>query len=347
MATVRVYLLTFRRPQLLRRALRSLLQQSLRDWTCELHNDAPEDEAPRAVLAELAPGDPRIQYHRHSRNWGPVAAFNHAFAGGPEEFASILEDDNWWRPEFLACALTSLQRQPAAALAWTNMRLWREETTDRWIDTGRAIWPRAEAAAPVAEFRWPELLQAFDALHSNGAMVFRPRRFQPQTVPPATPLAIIEQVRERAATGPLLFLPELLANFAITRHTARSDDPRQWLQAKLLVAASFFQAVAVSDLDLVRIWETRRALRPRDTDLFFLLALALRNARLIRAARPADWSHFLLGAARHPRRLLRGLRFRRDHAEVWAWLRARTSAAPRLAAAASVLSKQGFSVGVA
>ena len=53
MPHIRVFLCTYRRPALLRRALASLLSQTYTDWTCELHNDAPDDERPRALLAEL------------------------------------------------------------------------------------------------------------------------------------------------------------------------------------------------------------------------------------------------------------------------------------------------------
>ena len=60
MARLRIFLLTYRRPHLLRRALNSLLEQSMTDWVCELHNDAPDDDSPRTLLDELAPKDPRI-----------------------------------------------------------------------------------------------------------------------------------------------------------------------------------------------------------------------------------------------------------------------------------------------
>lgn len=342
MARVRVYLLTYHRPHLLRRALRSLLQQSLSDWVCELHNDAPEDDVPRMILAEIAPDDARFQYHPHARNWGPVATFNHAFAGGSELYASILEDDNWWEPEFLQSSIDILESKPDAALVWTNMRVWQEEADGRWTNTGRTIWPTTGSTASVAEFHWPELLQAFDALHSNGATVFRPRRFRTPDVPPTTPFAIIEQARERAALGPMLFQPRVLANFACTLHTARGDNRRQWLQAKLLVAASFFHSVSVGDAELAQTWQARRALRPCDTDLFFLVALALKNMQFVQSARSGDWLRFLLGAIRHPFRLVRGLRFRRDHAEVWSWFLTQTTTGMKRNVRTTIFSKQSF-----
>ena len=76
-ARVRVHLLTYKRPKLLGRALKSLLAQTLQDWTCELHNDAPDDPSP-GELCQLI-NDPRIHYVPHERNLGPTATFNLLF----------------------------------------------------------------------------------------------------------------------------------------------------------------------------------------------------------------------------------------------------------------------------
>jgi hypothetical protein len=334
---VRVFILTFRRPELLRRALRSLLAQTFTDWTCEVHNDAPEDDTPRSILEELAPGDARFEYRHHTTNWGPVASFNMVFGGGAESLACLLEDDNWWEPFFLQTAVAAMAANPDAALGWTNMRIWQERADGSWVDTGRTIW-QTTSPPPIA-LQPPEILQAFDALHSNGAMIFRPEKFRVRTVPVNTPFAIIEQLRERAATGTYIFIPTLSANFAITQQTARGTDPVDWMQAKLLVAASFFEAVLVDQNTLRAIWTRRRQLVPPDSDIFFQLALVLRNFRLLRFAGVRDWAHFILGTLRHPARFLRALQFRHDHAEVWAWLQQQSRAFGE-PARATLVSKQ-------
>lgn len=339
MARIRIFLCTYRRPALLRRALRSLLAQTYSDWTCELHNDAPGDDEPRTILAELAPADRRFAYCAHEHNSGAVATFNHAYSGGPEPYASLLEDDNWWEPDFLATALRTLEAHPTASLVWANMKLWQEEADGTWRDTAHTIWSFATPPPSVIEFLPPELYQAFDALHSQGAMVFRPSAFRVSSVPVTVPLAIIELARERAATGPLLLLPAPLAHFACTRVTARDDDPARWLQAKLIVAASFFQHVPVPATALTRMWDRRRTQRPRDTGIFFCLALALRDTRFLRDAGVDDVLHFLASSLRHPRRLVSALNFRRTHAEVWAWFVARTEALGTGVARVTVTSK--------
>jgi hypothetical protein len=317
MARIRIFLLTHRRPHLLQRALDSLLRQSLTDWVCELHNDAPGDDSPQRVLAEIAPEDPRIHYRPHSRNWGAVASFNHAFAGGPEPYASILEDDNWWHPEFLQRTQAALEDYPSAALAWANMRLWREETDGHWTDTGRDIWQSAPGLAPRC-FERPVALQAVDALHSNGAMVFRARLSAEALVPSQTPFDIIEPVRERLLSGSLVLVPEVLANFAIGRTTARSPEPGTWMQSQMIVAASFFLRARLSPDTASALWHRRRVLRPRSTDALLLAALCGAAPRsLLRHSRPGDWLHFLPRALRHFNVLRQGLHFRQDHAELW------------------------------
>lgn len=340
MARIRVYICTYRRPHLLRRALAGLLAQTYRDWICELHNDAPDDDTPRQVLRGLAPDDPRFTYHHHPRNWGAVATFNHVFAGGPEPYAALLEDDNWWDAAFLATAVTSLELHPSASLVWANMRLWQEQPDRTWRDLARTIWICGPNTPALVEFQSPELIQAFDALHSNGAMVFRPRAFRVTAVPPELPFAIIEVARERAATGPLLLLTAPLANFALTLSTARDPHPARWLQAKLLIAASFFSHFSCTASELARLWAFRRTQNPRDTGILFCLALALRDTRFIRGAHPGDWIHFLLSSVRHPLLLICGLRFRHDHPKAWVWLLAQTRAAPIVAARTTLLAKQ-------
>jgi glycosyltransferase involved in cell wall biosynthesis len=157
MADIRIYLLTCRRSNLLRRSLKSLLAQTFTNWVCELHNDAPEDDAPARLLEELAPGDARFTYHRHDPPWGAVASFNHCFRSGPEPYAALLEDDNWWEPPLLGTLHSALENQPRVALAWANMLLWRENEDGSWTDTGETVWPRG---AEPRFFDWPVLLQA-------------------------------------------------------------------------------------------------------------------------------------------------------------------------------------------
>lgn len=314
MSTVRVFVLTYRRPKLLRRALASLCAQTFTDWVCELHNDDPDDDSPRQLLAEI--GDPRITLHQHTTNWGAIATFNHAFAGGPEDFLSILEDDNWWEPDFLSTALSAMESNPDANVVWANLRLWREESDHTWTNTGRTIWT-AHSHSPRMFF-WPQPLQCFDGLHSNGAMVVRAAASRRAPVPSATPLDIIEPMRERLLSGGWLLLPQPLGHFAQTLTTARGSNRVHWMQSQLLVAASYLTAVPWSAADFAALWRQLRAQSPTGTPLLFHLAFAgVRSGAILRHARVGEWLRFIAGVVRHPFNFIQSLRFRSVHATTW------------------------------
>src|SRR5207244_3257556 len=101
-----VYVVTYRRPHLLRRALGSLLTQTFQDWVARVVNDDPSDERVHSSISDL--DDPRISLFEPARRRGGAANFNLAFQERACEFGSILEDDNWWEPGFLESMVAAL-----------------------------------------------------------------------------------------------------------------------------------------------------------------------------------------------------------------------------------------------
>lgn len=322
-ARVRVYLLTYRRAALLRRAVASLRAQTFTDWICELHNDDPADPAPGQLVQEL--GDARIQLHQHERNLGPVATFNRAHAGSPEPFFSLLEDDNWWEPTFLERMLAVLAARPDAELAWANMRFW-QETPSGWEDTGRTIWP--VVSRPHLSLAWPQLLQFDGPLQSHGALLARTAaagaRLQTS---PTLPVDVVENVRERAFRYPVVLVTEPLANFALTLGTARSSDPRVWVRLQSLLGAAFLKHVALTSADQAALWSARRAATPPATASLFFAGLLQPTSGWLAHATAGDWLRFLRGCVRHPRVTLAVLRARREHSDLWNQFDAATAAA--------------------
>jgi len=268
---------------------------------------------PNGIVTTI--NDPRITLHQHTTNWGPVRCFNHAFADGPEEYASILEDDNWWEPTFLETAITAARAEPLANVVWSNMKIWQEYAEDNWSDTGQTVWNVSTQMQPRLFF-WPEPLQMTNAIHSNGAMVFR--RKDSVQVPPRTPFAIIEPVRERLMLGGWLLLPQPLAHFAMTLATARSNDRADWVQSQLLVAASYLTSTSPTSATLDQIWAHQRSLNPPGTNLLFLLGISgLYTRAILRAAKITEWARFMASTIRHPIIFIRALRFRSDHHDLW------------------------------
>ncbi|GGZ26187.1 glycosyltransferase family 2 protein [Asticcacaulis endophyticus] len=99
---VHVRMPTYKRPELLRRALTSLQQQTWDNWVCDIYDDDP-DAAGGEVVRELA--DPRIHYTQNKPQKYASANINACFSlSNPRDadYFCVLEDDNYMLPAFMA-----------------------------------------------------------------------------------------------------------------------------------------------------------------------------------------------------------------------------------------------------
>ena len=102
---------TYKRPEALRRALQSMIDQTSADWVCDVYDD-DADQAGRAVVAELA--DPRIHYTANSPQLFASKNIDHCFsAENPHgaEFFCVVEDDNFILPSFCADNIVLARRE--------------------------------------------------------------------------------------------------------------------------------------------------------------------------------------------------------------------------------------------
>jgi len=267
------------------KAVESLINQTFQNWVCEVHNDCPDDPFPAAYIQSL--NDPRFIMKDHSVNMGAVAGFNLAFAGCTEDYASILEDDNWWESTFLEEMIALMENNPATNISWSNMSLWQEKPGNEWENTGNTIWP---AGTDITTFSWPAQQQVTGALHSTGAMLYRGKYAHHYIAPHETLLNAIELVRERSFEHPIILNHKPLANFAITISTNRSADPYPWIASQAIMLASY---VAASDHDVAIIQEAlayHRRLKPSPIANFFLADLfLLKNKSFYKYFSLSDW----------------------------------------------------------
>ncbi len=317
-ATVKVLVPTYRRPRLLARALASLRAQTHTDWVAEVHNDAPADSAPAALVVSLA--DSRIVCVDHPRNLGAVATFNLCYASGPEPFLALLEDDNAWEPGFLARHLAILAGHPAASVAWCDQHL-DEETADGEVrPLGRSVHNGVSGPPRVHPFG--AAAQAFGSLHGQSAMLVR-RPAGGEYTTPVIPVTGVEAYRERLFPGPLVFVPEALARFTLTRSTARARDRREWTALQTGLVATF--ARCAPPARAAELWAHARSTRPSMAGLLIQAGLADPACRhLLKSVRPREGLRWLAGALRHPGPALAALRCRR--APWWPHLAAATRA---------------------
>ncbi len=104
---------TYRRPHLLRRAIRSVLAQTYPHLRVCVYDNASGDET-AAVVDELARHDPRIEYHCHAENIGANANFAYGMERIATPFFSILSDDDYYLPTFFETAMTGFDTHPDA-----------------------------------------------------------------------------------------------------------------------------------------------------------------------------------------------------------------------------------------
>ena len=281
----RIYLFTYNRNQLLPRAVNSLLQQTVQDWVCELHNDNPEDPFPATYVGGL--NDDRFIVVDHEVNLGPVRSFNLAFAGCDEPYASMLEDDNWWEPGFLETMMGILAEQPKLNVVWSNMRLWQEQRDNQWSDTKRSTWPVSDG---TRFFNWPAKQQAFSALHSTSALLYRGSRASAYQVPENVLLNAVELIRERAFDHPLCLVQRPLANFAITFVTNRSANPYVWIANQIMMLASFVETAPNPEGEFKNSLDFYRSQQPSPIANFFLAnVFVLKKATYLKYFSLRDW----------------------------------------------------------
>lgn len=333
-ATVRVFVPTFRRPRLLERALASLRAQTIDDWVCEVHNDAPDDPAPAELVARL--GDARIAYRPHPRNLGGTETFNLFFRATPEPFYAMLEDDNSWQPDFLRTMLSVAREHPDVTVFWSNQRIWQEERDGTVRDTGRLVHAGA-TAAPPRPLHWGQRAQMGGALHAHSAALFRSRAGDDFRTP-NVPIAVVEPFRERLFPHPLVFVPRPLANFTRTQATARSADRGEWAVVQTMLTATFLRHASYSAGELSELFRHARAQRPPTTSTLLMASMVDPACQALRVhARAVDWLRLVRSSARRPRILPRVLRSRREHADWWEFLDRATAA--RFAEQRAVLSE--------
>lgn len=110
MAYVEIRVPTFKRPNLLRRALESLKAQTHKDWVCRVLDDDPDCSA-RAVCA--AADESRIRYEPNEKNLGICRNLDQSFSLPPlqgTDFLCVLEDDNYYLPSNLQENVVRLDR---------------------------------------------------------------------------------------------------------------------------------------------------------------------------------------------------------------------------------------------
>ncbi len=256
MALVRIHVVTYRRPHLLHRALNSLVLQSEPSWVAEVLNDDPDDERVKNVIDQI--GDPRIVLSEPCVKRGGTGNFNYAFRTLDEPFASILEDDNWWEPDFLATMCKALDQHRETQLAVGNERIWVERNDGSWEDCRRTIWLQTHG---VSLFPWRMEDKLGSAKLCNSSMLWRTTYAGEWRTPDTIPIDVTEHFRERVVPHPVLLVHDPLVNYAETLKSYRdSSRASAWgMYQVMLIGSSFAVMDATERLRCAEIlWKRAR-----------------------------------------------------------------------------------------
>lgn len=130
---------TYRRPKLLRRAIRSALNQTYPHVQVSVYDNASGDET-GVVADEFIRTDGRLNYHCHPTNIGALNNFMYGMAHVETPFFSMFSDDDFLLPDFYQHAMDMFDRYPDAIFfAGETIRL---DEKGRVLAALLASWPR-------------------------------------------------------------------------------------------------------------------------------------------------------------------------------------------------------------
>ncbi len=168
---VSVLMPAFNHAHFVRRALESLIAQTLQDWELIVVDDGSDDGTAEVLAPFLA--DPRLRYHRLDTNHGLGAALNAGLDRARAPLITYLPSDDVVYADHLAELCATLDEHPEAALAYSGIRhhynryapgqldgyplqlvqVMHRRTIDRWVerdelvtdDLERMFWSKLRA----------------------------------------------------------------------------------------------------------------------------------------------------------------------------------------------------------
>lgn len=102
-------------------AILSVIHQTLTDWELIVVDDCSQDATP-AIVERRAAQDSRIVLVRLEKNLGVAAARNQGFARCRGSYIALLDSDDVWHPQKLACQV-ALARDTKAEILYCSYRI--------------------------------------------------------------------------------------------------------------------------------------------------------------------------------------------------------------------------------
>lgn len=149
---------TYRRPTLLRRAIKSVLAQTYPQFQVCVYDNASGDRT-ASVVAELAKTDPRVKYHCQPENIGGFRNFVYGMEHVDTPFFSFLSDDDVLLPRFYEIALAGFEKHTEAIFSAAATIIMNDQ--GRVLDAPVLRWkpgfyPPPEGLLAILEYKHPD-----------------------------------------------------------------------------------------------------------------------------------------------------------------------------------------------
>lgn len=124
---VTVYMPTYNRVELLRRAVDSVLTQDYKNIELIVVDDKSTDST-HEYLAKMAKKDSRFKYFINEKNSGACVSRNKAIFAAKGEFITGLDDDDYFLPNRISCFLESwTSKKPSCIALYTHSHIIKKD----------------------------------------------------------------------------------------------------------------------------------------------------------------------------------------------------------------------------
>ena len=124
---ISIIISTYKRPERLKKAILSVLNQSFTDWELTVVDDNSKDNTKEAVEGF---GDPRIHYIRRTKNFGcDTRPKNEGILASKGNYVAFLDDDNEFRPDHLAILMKEMEKDEKLDVVYGDR--WLVDETNR------------------------------------------------------------------------------------------------------------------------------------------------------------------------------------------------------------------------
>jgi glycosyltransferase involved in cell wall biosynthesis len=158
---ISVIMPTYNRARYIAEAIRSVQNQTLREWEMIVIDDGSNDDTEK-IVREIAAADPRISYFKNEKNLGIAKTRNRGVGLAKADYVAMLDSDDYWvKEDKLARQLEAFEK---------NMKLGIVGVNACFIDeNGKVVGKRTNFPSNDTDIRQTELYR--NILMQSGLLI--------------------------------------------------------------------------------------------------------------------------------------------------------------------------------